>query len=599
MNLVSMIFLLNMWPISAISIILDILKFKNIENCFIFNCYNNYNIVSIQKVFNDNNIKVSSFTSDTRPKQTGYSKIGFILDASCEFWNTTFGLIDETYFRRSYTWLIKTDNLVSTASILSKFPFEINSDVILITKSAEPNLFYLHEAYNQGFYTKGSFLVTKIGLWDSKLYLNQKKRTNLTGVVLKCVVVVIDPIINQTFEHYLENTRPEDSKVDSLHKLKFFTLIKYLGSIFNFSYELRRTNSWGYLRNGSFDGMVGTLQRREADIGGTPIFYRSDRAQFIDYITSTWQSRPCFILRHPKYPGGFSTIYTRPLTDIVWYCIIATLTAIGVTLGVMLKLKVLRQPGDNQDSSTSMAFIFIFSAVSQQGSTLNRGSLSIKIIIFITFILSLTLYQYYNATVVSTLLREPPKSIRSLKDLMNSNLEVGVEDVLYNKDYFKRTTDPLALKLYHRKIVTRSHSNFFTPDEGMALVKRGGFAFHVDSVTGYKIMRSSFSERQICDAHEIQLYPPQTMAAALTKHSPYREHVAIGIRKIYEAGLMHRLKSIWDEPKPPCVHTPDTSIFNVTLREFSSALILLGFGVALAVIILMAEIAIYEYNKRY
>lgn len=54
---------------------------------------------------------------------------------------------------------------------------------------------------------------------------------------------------------------------------------------------LRRTNSWGYLRNGSFDGLVGSLQRRDADIGGTAIFYRWDRSKFIDYVTSTWQTR--------------------------------------------------------------------------------------------------------------------------------------------------------------------------------------------------------------------------------------------------------------------------------------------------------------------
>lgn len=56
---------------------------------------------------------------------------------------------------------------------------------------------------------------------------------------------------------------------------------------------------------------------------------------------------------------------------------------------------------------------------------------------FVTFVFSLTLYQYYNATVVSTLLREAPITIKSLKDLLNSNLKAGVEDVLYNKDYFK------------------------------------------------------------------------------------------------------------------------------------------------------------------
>lgn len=56
---------------------------------------------------------------------------------------------------------------------------------------------------------------------------------------------------------------------------------------------------------------------------------------------------------------------------------------------------------------------------------------------FVTFLFTLTLYQYYTATVVSTLLREPLRVIRTLKDLLQSNFEAGAEDVLYNKDYFK------------------------------------------------------------------------------------------------------------------------------------------------------------------
>lgn len=233
MHLLSIIFLFNLWPVSAISMILDILKFKNIQNGVILNCHNNYNIVSVQKVLNNNNVKVSSFHSSS-VTQIGYSKIGLILDTSCAFWNNTFGSIDETYLRSSHTWLIKTDNISSTVDILSKFPIEINSDVILISEAGKNKSFYLHEVYNTGFYTKGSFMVKNIGHWDSKLYLKEKIRTDLTGVVLKCVVVVVDPIVNQTFEHYLEHTKPEDSIVDSLHKLKFFTLVKYLGTIFNF-----------------------------------------------------------------------------------------------------------------------------------------------------------------------------------------------------------------------------------------------------------------------------------------------------------------------------------------------------------------------------
>lgn len=54
---------------------------------------------------------------------------------------------------------------------------------------------------------------------------------------------------------------------------------------------MSRTNSWGYLRNGTFDGMIGALVRREVDIGGSPIFFREERARVIDVTARTWIAR--------------------------------------------------------------------------------------------------------------------------------------------------------------------------------------------------------------------------------------------------------------------------------------------------------------------
>lgn len=69
--------------------------------------------------------------------------------------------------------------------------------------------------------------------------------------------------------------------------------------------------------------------------------------------------------------------------------------------------------------------------------SVNRSSTSVKMVVLVTFVYAVTLYQYYNATVVSTLLRESPKNIRTLEDLLQSNLKAGAENVLYAKDYFK------------------------------------------------------------------------------------------------------------------------------------------------------------------
>lgn len=52
-----------------------------------------------------------------------------------------------------------------------------------------------------------------------------------------------------------------------------------------------RTNSWGYLKNGTFDGMIGALVRKEIDVGGSPIFFRLERAKAVDFTARTWVAR--------------------------------------------------------------------------------------------------------------------------------------------------------------------------------------------------------------------------------------------------------------------------------------------------------------------
>ncbi|XP_049876616.1 glutamate receptor-like [Pectinophora gossypiella] len=549
-------------------------------------------------MFYKNQIRIANmnfYSSSLLEIPFSYHKIGLILNTSCDNWDSIFDNMDESVMlKNSFKWFIITENLLETRNVLSQYPIEIDSDVIIIYREEE-KFYRFYEAYTTGFYTHGSFYVKRIGYWNSSLHLEDKRRTNLSGVLLKAMVVVTQKVVNETFEDYVE--RSKLSKSDTLHKLKYVTLLKYLRHMYNFSYELSRTNSWGYLHNGSFDGMIGTLQRNETDIGGSPIFFRLERARVVDATIEVWQSRPVFILRHPKHPGGYFMIFIRPLTNRVWSCIVMVLAASSAILCIMLKLKPLRVEGDHGDSSISLAVLVIWSAICQQGSDISRSSTSIKLVMFVTFVFALTIYQYYNATVVSGLLRDPPKTIRTPKDLLRSHLKAGIHDVLYNRDFFKHTTDPVALEMYEKKIVSASGNNFFSLEHGMMLVKQGGFAFLVDNSIAYGIMRNTFNEAELCEAHEVALYPPQNMAAVVKKKSPYKEHFAYGLRKMFESGLMRRIKSVWDEPKPACVHTPDTSLISVSVREFATPLVALLAGCLLATLIMALEILLHKFYK--
>lgn len=62
--------------------------------------------------------------------------------------------------------------------------------------------------------------------------------------------------------------------------------------------------------------------------------------------------------------------------------------------------------------------------------------LSGRVIVVFFLLFSLMLYQFYSDYIISYLLMDPPKRINNLKDLLDSSLKAGCEDILIDRDYF-------------------------------------------------------------------------------------------------------------------------------------------------------------------
>lgn len=56
-------------------------------------------------------------------------------------------------------------------------------------------------------------------------------------------------------------------------------------------YNLKQVDSYGVERNGSFDGLVGRLQRREIELGIASVFMRADRWRVMHYCAETLELR--------------------------------------------------------------------------------------------------------------------------------------------------------------------------------------------------------------------------------------------------------------------------------------------------------------------
>ena len=58
-----------------------------------------------------------------------------------------------------------------------------------------------------------------------------------------------------------------------------------------FSLEIIIVNDYGWEKNGSFDGLMGQLQRREVIMAATGFFMREERFRVVEFTAETYTIR--------------------------------------------------------------------------------------------------------------------------------------------------------------------------------------------------------------------------------------------------------------------------------------------------------------------
>ncbi|KFB48063.1 hypothetical protein ZHAS_00016033 [Anopheles sinensis] len=452
--------------------------------------------------------------------------------------------------------------------------------------------FTLYDLWNPGFMSGGKLKVEPLGRFTpagglvvERHETTVVRRRNMDGLKLK-IMTVVTQRPHQPFERYL--TTPRNTHLDSVHRYNY-GLMCMLKDFYNFTFVNRRTKSWGYLRNGTFDGMIGSLSRREVDLGGSPMFFRQERHRVVSYTTRTFIERPCFIFRHPARQDAVKNPFLLPFETIVWYLMVVWGTMLAAVLSISFyfedtaggwRWKICHRqypdcrqrvgggaPGTgnnchNKDVHTSSSsthrlqpaagndgakcnykaekasksVLLFLGGVCQQGLSEIPHLSSGRCTSFFILLFGYLMFQYYSASIVGSLLMEQPKSIKTLRGLIDSRLTLGIEDIPYSRDYFVRTTDADSLELYRTRIeyydarTGRNESHFLPAADGLQLVRDGGYAFHVAISAAYRIIRQTFGEREICELSEIDMFPvsSQWMVAIVQKNSPYRDVITYG-----------------------------------------------------------------------
>lgn len=77
-----------------------------------------------------------------------------------------------------------------------------------------------------------------------------------------------------------------------MYALRYIVASKFHSFVLCLRISFEIIDSWGYrIENGSWSGMIGMLERREIDIGGTATFLVSERLGVVQYIQLYTQTR--------------------------------------------------------------------------------------------------------------------------------------------------------------------------------------------------------------------------------------------------------------------------------------------------------------------
>lgn len=176
---------------------------------------------------------------------------------------------------------------------------------------------------------------------------------------------------------------------------------------------------------------------------GTSLFFTKDRVPYIDFVATTTPTRAKFIFRAP--PLSYVTnVFTHPFDRLVWYSAFLLVAIVTIVTYVIVfwewKNPRFRQHIENRHGVLRPEFFDVVmlqvGAICQQGAEAEPRSGAGRIATIFLFVTLMFMYTSYSANIVA-LLQSTTDSIKTIDDLLNSRIKLGVEDLPYSYYYFQ------------------------------------------------------------------------------------------------------------------------------------------------------------------
>ncbi|XP_055385566.1 glutamate receptor 1 isoform X2 [Condylostylus longicornis] len=397
-------------------------------------------------------------------------------------------------------------------------------------------------------------------------------------------------------------------------------LAKHIG----INYEIREVQDKTYGAEnpdvpGGWDGMVGELVRREADIAIAAMTITKQRERVIDFSKPFMSLGISIMIKKPikQTPGVFS--FMNPLSQEIWVSVIFSYIGVSIVLFFVSRFSPYEwreiqysevethhdippppPPTSNQatiiqkvavnEFSILNSFWFALAAFMQQGCDISPRSISGRIVGSVWWFFTLILISSYTANLAAFLTVERMVTpINSPEDLARQT-EVQYGTLLHGStwDFFRRSTMELHTKMWEY-MNSRPHLFVKTYDEGIRRVRtsKGKYALLVESPKNEYV-----NAREPCDTMKVgRNLDTKGFGVATPIGSPLKNVINLAVLDLKEDGKLDKLKAKWWYDKAECVQgeNQETSHSELSLSNVAGIFYILIGGLLIAVLVAIIE----------
>ncbi|XP_021000130.2 glutamate receptor ionotropic, kainate 2 [Parasteatoda tepidariorum] len=454
--------------------------------------------------------------------------------------------------------------------------------------------------------TKG---LHKVGTWDTEIGLHLSKRGDGDEFG-----DVLDILKNKTLRVTTKLTAPYMSKVESDQELRgndryegfCKDLLDKLASKHHFQYTIREVvdgNHGKRLDNGSWNGMIGELLRKEADIAIADLSITYEREEAVDF-TMPWMTLGISILfKKPdkKSPPMFS--FLQPLSLEVWFYMGTAYLGVSLFLFILARLSpyewVNPHPCDTENDTVENQFTllncfwFTIGSIMQQGSDILPRAISTRIVASSWWFFTLIMISSYTANLAAFLTSQRMTSpITDAKDLAKqTTIQYGSVDGGSTQAFFRNSSYPIYKRMWSFMESQRPSVFTKTNGDGISRVKMGNYAFLMESTSIEYITERRCELTKIGGELDSKGY-----GIATPPNSPYRGLLSSGILELQETQQLHMLKQKWWKAPVQCVDDSAADSAEMGIRNVGGVFLVLGIGSCLGAILVVMEF-VWKANK--